>query len=52
MNEICKRCKKSETLLSNGLCKRCDDVLYGRTEIILPRKFPPYWVRYAARVRK
>jgi hypothetical protein len=25
----CRRCKKRGDILTNGLCKRCDDVLHG-----------------------
>ena len=28
----CKRCERTLKILSNGLCERCDNVMYGRTE--------------------
>ena len=31
-NETCKRCGRKTRILSNGLCPRCDDVLYGRSK--------------------
>lgn len=29
-NDTCSRCGRKTRILSNGLCSRCDDVLYGR----------------------
>jgi len=37
-NRICKRCGRKTTILSNGLCSRCDNVLYG-----YPKKEPSPW---------
>lgn len=28
-NEKCSRCGRKTRILSNGLCSRCDNVLYG-----------------------
>jgi len=42
---ICKRCGRKLRLLSNGLCTRCDNVLYGsqkenNTPIWYPKQIP------------
>lgn len=29
-NKKCKRCGRTGLLLSNGLCARCDNVIYGK----------------------
>ena len=41
--EKCKRCGKTEDILSNGYCKRCDEVLFGKNEGVYPKKNVPYW---------
>jgi len=46
-NETCKRCGRKTRILSNGLCPRCDDVLYGHKQensspwIPMPKRYIP-----------
>lgn len=30
MEGRCKRCRRKTTILSNGYCARCDNILYGK----------------------
>lgn len=41
-SNLCGRCGRNDLeLLSNGLCTRCDDALYGKKESMV--KKPIYW---------
>ena len=31
-DRVCSRCKNSRHLLANGLCIRCDEMVYGRVK--------------------
>jgi len=43
MDKKCKRCRlKVLVLLNNGLCKRCDEVLYGKKNVIMTFDEPKF----------
>ena len=42
MNKKCRRCERDDvTILSNGYCRRCDNVLFGYHEP-RPVTYPPH----------
>lgn len=56
-NAKCNRCGRTTTILSNGLCLRCDNVLYGRTREVSSLRSPkelkqPFPSEYPKRKRQ
>jgi len=47
-NKTCKRCGRTTRILSNGLCSRCDSVLYGHH----PTENRPWYPEYLPKKRK